>query len=173
MSARTLNSGLNSMQWTKLKHLIEARFAPECRERVKIHLTRHRRAHDQEGEFWLTLDGRKIYGCAFYQYLKARGESHAATDTDLSSEQEDEIEHQLQARGIEDHMALTDAIFDSLNMPLQSMLSSNRPLLRALALMDSRCGKRRLQKYRLDFEHELPKRIHALRLPDVRSNFTG
>lgn len=153
------------MKWTKLKQLIEARFAPEASGRVQIHTTRYRHAHDDEGEFLVTLDGNKIYGSAYYQYLKARVTMCEDLGRVPSSADGQEIERRLRERGIADHVGLHRAMFDSLNQPIEEMLADSRPLIRALGILDARCGKRRLSKLDDANEHELVRRVYQLRQP--------
>ncbi len=144
------------MKWTKLKQLVEARFAPEAVGRVQVHTTRYRHAHDQEGEFLVTLDGDKIYGAAYYRYLKAR----AAMEADAGAQ---DIEGKLEAQGVADHVALHRAMFESLSQSVEEMLASPRPLIRALGVLDARCGKRRLARLDDADEHDLVRRVHQLR----------
>lgn len=153
------------MKWTKLKQLIEARFAPEASGRVQIHTTRYRHAHDDEGELLVTLDGNKIYGSAYYQYLKARVTMCEDLGRVPSSADGQEIERRLRERGIADHVHLHRAMFDSLNQPIEEMLADSRPLIRALGILDARCGKRRLSKLDDANEHELVRRVYQLRQP--------
>ncbi|MGO4831163.1 hypothetical protein AB4144_02535 [Rhizobiaceae sp. 2RAB30] len=162
-----------SMKWTKLKHLIEARFAPEARGRVRVHTTRYRCAHDREGEFLVTLDGNKIYGSAYYQYWKARVAMCADRGDALSHADEQEIERKLRERGIEDHIDLHRAMFMSLNQPVEEIIADSRPLIRALGILDARCGKRRLSKLDDDNEHELVRRVYQLRQSPGRPPLTA
>lgn len=153
------------IKWTKLKQLVEARFAPEIIGRVQIQTTRYRYAHDHEGEFLLTLDGKKIYGSAYYQYWKERVALCGEHGGELSSEDEQEIDRKLRERGIADHIDLHRAMFESLNQPIEAMLANSRPLIRALGILDARCGKRRLAKLDDANENELVRCVFRLRQP--------
>ncbi|KAA0697387.1 hypothetical protein DTW90_18320 [Neorhizobium sp. P12A] len=156
------------MKWTKLKQLVEARFAPEVIGRVQVQTTRYRYAHDHEGEFLVTIDGRKIYGSAYYQYWKERVALCDEHGGEPSSEDVQEIERKLRERGVADHFDLHRAMFESLNQPLDAMLTNSRPLIRALGILDARCGKRRLAKLDDASEHELVRCVFQLRQPSGR-----
>lgn len=54
------------MMWSKLRKKIKEFFAPELRERIDVHLTYYHDAHDDDGEVWITLDGKKIFGGGYY-----------------------------------------------------------------------------------------------------------
>lgn len=153
------------MKWTKLKQRIEARFAAEAIGRVHVHTTRYRYAHDHEGEFLVTLDGKKIYGTAYYQYWKARVALCAKHGGEPSDAEEQEIDRILRAQGMADHIDLHRAMFESLNQSVEQMLGNPRPLIRALGILDSRCGKRRLAKLEETNEHEFVRNVFQLRQP--------
>lgn len=161
-----------SMKWTKLKQLIEARFASEASGRVQIHTTRYRRAHDDEGELFVTLDGNKIYGSAYYQYLKALVTMREDLGRAPSPAEGQEFEQRLRERGIADHGELHRAMFESLNQPIEDMLRDSRPLIRALGILDARCGKRRLSKLDHANEHELVRCVYRLRRPSRQACLT-
>jgi hypothetical protein len=84
-----------------------------------------------------------------------------------------EVELQLRARGqISDSVAL-DLLEQYLSMPFEDALSSSSPLLRAMAMIDRRHGKRRLRSIRLaSDEHPLVRELYAVRClaEDVESS---
>jgi hypothetical protein len=152
------------LKWSKLKQMVEARLAPELRGRLAVQMTRYRRAHDDEGELWLALDGRKIYGSSYYGFVKQRSLEQDADALLPLARTSCELETSLVANGVVDHMALTKALFESLSQPLEEMLASVHPLVRAMAVSDARCGKRRLRKIDVTAEHELVAALHAQRI---------
>ncbi|MDA7859055.1 hypothetical protein N9B05_04470 [Mariniblastus sp.] len=116
-----------AMRWSKLKQLIESGFAPEIAGRVQFHTTRYRNAHDAMGRSWITLDDVEI---ANMQHL-----SGAA-----ANEHPDRIEN-----GIFTAYDLPNSMRQYLNMNIDEALSSDNPLIRAMAVIDRRLGKRRVQ----------------------------
>ena len=62
------------MRWSKTRQTLESRFAEPVRERIAIHVTRYHNAPDQEGELWMTIDGRKVYGSSYCAFLKGLSE---------------------------------------------------------------------------------------------------
>ena len=61
---------------------------------------------------------------------------------------------------LESELNLVPVLFESLSQPISAMLDSPHPLIRALAVMDARCGRRRLRQ--LDPTDEHPLVIRAL-----------
>lgn len=156
------------MKWSKLKQRLEERFAPEVVGRINLHATRYRESHDAEGELLMTLDGEKIYGVGYYDYLlafDALKKCGVASELDVIAQQR-ELNHQLSTDGIEDNVILMKAAFESLNQPVEEMLASPHVFIRGLAVLDARCGKRRLAKIDTASEHPFVARLHALRLAD-------
>jgi hypothetical protein len=155
------------MRWSKLKQRLEQRFAPEVGRRVKIHLTRYRESHDAEGgELYVSLDGKKIYGIGELNYFQEMARKRESLRSDYGDIHQlyDEVGKHLTPRGIASSTTLLTAAFDSLNQPIDEMLASDHPLIRGLAILDARCGKRRLAKIDIENEHGFITRLHALRL---------
>ena len=49
------------MKWSQLKKRIEESFADSVRGRVEVWNTRYRRAHDDAGEAWITIDKQRVF----------------------------------------------------------------------------------------------------------------
>jgi hypothetical protein len=60
--------GKTIMIWSKLRKRIRGFITPELHDRIDLHLTGYREAHDAEGEVWITLDGNKICGGGYYHW---------------------------------------------------------------------------------------------------------
>jgi hypothetical protein len=157
---RATTAGEPALRWPGLKQRIEERFAPEAQTRVEIFLTHYRNAHDDVGELWMTLDGGKIYGTAFYS-------DHAAIAAmeceQLEGPEASDLGDYPTVVGIAAGEKLQDALTRSLNQSVDEMIESPYPLIRALAVLDARFVKRRLATLKLDQEHRLLVRLAALR----------
>ncbi len=115
---------------------------------------------------FVSLDGAKIYGAAYYMYLKESVSLQAKVGNEHADPRSRQlnIDQQLAAQGIAPDWLLTGAAFESLNQSIDDMLASIHPLIRGLAVLDARCGKRRLLKIDTTAEHPFVARLHALRL---------
>ncbi|MCX5512524.1 hypothetical protein C3941_04495 [Kaistia algarum] len=158
------------MRWSKLKQRVEERFAPEAVGRVEVHVTRYHRANDREGELFVTLDGTKTYGASDWNYF-AEKYGNAFNSPNLKNwKPMEEDDDDLLARGIWSQHELIAGMSESLNQTIDDMLASPHPLIRALAILDVRCGQRRLAKLDLEIEHELVVRFHGLRTAGHRAS---
>lgn len=145
------------MQWSQLKKRTESHFADSIKGRIKIGSTSYHHAHDEEGRGYIQIDGKEIINMCSYkfygqQYVRSREEDREA------------IEHDLNQNNLFSQSNWHEALFDYLNLSIESILKSSNPLIRAMGMLDSRLGKRSLQKIQIGHEHELVKRLYELRV---------
>lgn len=160
------------MKWSRLKALVEARLASSLGRRVTLHQARYRHAQEEVGRIWLAVDGEEIaqfathMGWARIQPLAAKllDERGAWGTIEAFGQASDEVEAELRAAGeFSDAVALGD-LEAYLSLPIDAALASESPLIRALAMLDSRVGKRRLRALsRAPDGHPLVRATHALR----------
>jgi hypothetical protein len=161
------------MQWSKLRTKVEAYFAESVKERVRLHSTRYRRMHDQEGRAWITIDGKEIVnmihifkwmGEVSFRAKSLAGESDEADSLageidegywQRLAEKQEEVEQQLHEESFFWQGDLGMAMHDYLSMPIDEILRSQNPLLRAIGMLDRRVGKRRLAALEMTTEHPL------------------
>lgn len=137
------------MRWSKLKQQIESGFTAELRGRVELHTTRYAKAHDRFGRSWITIDGREIINMCNYLPV---GERVADGNAERF------------AAGVFAGYDLADAMREYLNLPIDTAIASQNPLVRALAVLDRRFGKRRIAKLNLDSELPMVRDLAALRM---------
>lgn len=62
------------MRWSKLKTKVESLFANPVQNRVKLHSTRYRGAHDQEGRGFITFDKKEIWSMCTISFFSVEHE---------------------------------------------------------------------------------------------------
>jgi hypothetical protein len=112
------------MQWSKLRALFLERLAPELQGRLDAHAA----AYKSGGRTWLSFDGAEI-AC-----VQAPGFTRQVLRHSTCA-----CLHDGQT------LELGDAMFELLHAPIEEALASRNPLLNALAVLDKRMGKRRVQ----------------------------
>lgn len=137
------------MRWSKLKQQIQANFAESVRGRVELWTTRYEKAHDRFGRSWITVDGREILNMANYLVWQAVDREDDPARFDVSA-----------FAGFE----LPRVMREYLTLSIDDAIASPHPLIRALAVLDRRAGRRRLA--RIDPATEIPvvRELLALRL---------
>lgn len=145
------------MNWSKLKQIIECNFAPSLKGRGHLHSTRYRSAHDQEGRAWITVDKKEIFSMCtvkweYEHYLLSKeleaanqGEQPDGGDSPLHYYRNDSAHKILKKKGLYSQYEFYKAATDFTNLSIKSALHSENNLIRAIAILDKRVGKRTLK----------------------------
>jgi hypothetical protein len=142
------------MRWSQLRKQVEDRFAPSMRGRVALHTAHYRHAHDSDGRAWIQLDGQEIATMCYFQARNARWElaEQLREASEMSDKSESLVELRNKAVGITRQAEVFSqqefyrTLHEFLQLPIEAAISSENPILRALSVLDSRVGKRRLRR---------------------------
>ena len=140
------------MRWSKLRQVTEAWFAPEVRGRVALHMTAYRTTFHitRRDRAWITIDGREVVNMPYWGSYERDRNVHGRYDSwDLYGSM---------------RALLTCTIDEALagKFPGRDLGTIGfGGVLRALALLDARVGRRRLAT--LDPAAELPLAAELLR----------
>lgn len=121
------------MIWSKKIKSFEALLAGSLKNRLKIRTASYRRAYEERGRTWIELDGEEIISfCDFRHENEWRklGRSAAAVN----------------AAGTYSKSEFGFALGGYLNLDIETALTSGNELIRALAFLDRRVGKRTLER---------------------------
>ncbi len=166
------------MRWSKLKQLVEDRMADSLQRRVEVHSTWYRRlGHDHLGRTWITIDKHEMANMCdlryWNQYAPLMSEIRVANNaTDYRDPAQwtqyyaayDQAEALLHQQGVYDRGDCNRLLASYLHLSVDDALRSDEVLIRALAMLDSRLGKRRLRTLHLaDDEHPLVRQFYDLR----------
>ena len=162
------------MRWSQLRKQIEDRFAPSVAGRVAVHTAHYRHAHDGVGRAWIEVDGQEVATMCYFRAEHARrdlaeelrvanGPSNrgpAGTPRWLYAEA---IATTYRA-GVLSQWDFYALLHEYLRTPAALSLAGDNPITRALAVIDSRVGKRRLRQL-ADHpdEHPLVRMFLAIR----------
>jgi hypothetical protein len=148
------------MRWTQLKKRIEDSFADAVRGRVELWSTRYRHAHDGAREVWITIDGVRVSSMACWSYDQyvgtiARQLRVERNCTNWRDEEQSpgyrqafqEAEDAARDNEILDPCSVHESLFEYLNLSHTKALKSSSPIVRSLAVLDRRFGKRRLMAF--------------------------
>lgn len=136
------------MRWSKLKQRVEGNFADGVRGRVGLWTTRYERAHDRFGRSWITVDGREVISMS--NFLPCGGSFADGNAARFGS-------------GVFAGYDLPAAMREFLTLPVDEAIASANPLVRALAVLDRRVGRRRLARFEPGGESSLVARMLAVR----------
>ena len=165
------------MRWSKLKRDAESRFAEAVRGRIELHSTRYRHAHDAHGRAWLTVDGREIADfstivgyCERLAIAHCLRTANGTLNYSLASFYPGYVEADRQAHAITRRAGTItqfeahDVLEEFLSLAIEDALAFDSPLIRGLAVLDRRTGKRRLRALRTyPDEHPLVRILYEFR----------
>src|SRR5688572_3651919 len=137
------------MQWSRLKKQVEALFADSVAGRVELRLANYRRAADWEGRGWITVDGAEVYNFCTHRYFVEQAALLRQFEREAPREPQANrvaaTEAELLSRGIVPQKWFENSLEQYLSLPVEQAIDSSNFLHRALAVVDRRVGKRRLQ----------------------------
>ncbi|HEU4554414.1 MAG TPA: hypothetical protein VFS25_16320 [Chitinophaga sp.] len=157
------------MQWSKLKHTIESRFADSISGRVELFTTAYRKPRSTDGRGWITIDKEQIVDfCTIKSWWKFGAYYHKATRTNClthrATEDNERSAGKLAEEGEFSRYDLHVCCWEYLNMTVEEGLEHKSPIINSLAVLDKRLGKRRLAALDKDKLHPLAKRLLEFRL---------
>jgi hypothetical protein len=165
MNRRRTIKNRDSMRWTQLRKQLQDRFATSVTASVDLNQTRYRHSHDQEGEFWISVRGSRIFSAGSLSYLCSLGALAANSQQDGASPAQayEQAWPVMESSGLMLLEQVNKELFGSLSQTVDEMLKHCNPVIRALALVDTRYGKRRLARFDPATEHPLVQRLYRLR----------
>lgn len=148
------------MKWSKLKSITEARFSPSVRGKVELWTTAYRIPNSTTGRGWITVEGEELVNFATLVSSRRFGAYyHESSSTDFLKHPAVKDNERTEGNVIEDgefsRFDLHLACWDLISLSIENALQSENPLIRSLAVLDERCGKRRLDALADSTEHPL------------------
>jgi hypothetical protein len=128
------------MQWTKIRKRFEELVAPSLRGRVQVHVTAYKETRGLDiGRGWITVDGQEVV-CVQIPSSYTKHMNFSLDTLDFGR-----------------------AVGTYVETSISAARSSPDPLLRGLAFLDKRLGKRSLASVDKDQLHEFEKALWAVR----------
>lgn len=143
------------MRWSKLRSLIEERFAPELKGGLAIHSAAY--GNCSCGHCWITLDDEVVANFCTRAYFNKELHRLAA--------QNPMYKHQLVMYGEMSRQDAYRSMFDFVHtLSIGEALVSQDVLVQALAVVDSRVGRRTLAAVDPETLHPLARKLFEIRL---------
>ncbi|SEG23215.1 hypothetical protein SAMN05421819_2303 [Bryocella elongata] len=163
------------MQWSKLKSRIRSFITPELRDRIDFHVTSYRRSHDEAEKLWVTVDGSQVFIASWYQHqfagAKRTSAGALARDGRGRLVRDPAIPASIRrAEELELHLPqdVGDSLSAYLDLSADEALRSSDPFVVALAMIDRRVGRGRLEKAKgRTGEHSLIRLFYELRMSAI------
>lgn len=166
------------MKWSKQKQLIESLLADSLKGRLEFHITRYGKGDTWSmSRAWITWDKKELMNFSNVGwYLQYSELAHRIREANNYSDYRDpkqqagyyaaynQAEEIMKTRNVFSRANFLAASWEYLESPINDALQSDNPIIRALAMLDRRVGKRRLAKMELiEAEHPIVKKFYYLR----------
>ena len=165
------------MKWSKCKKQLEDRLAPALNGRVKYHLAMYRKLNEEYGRAWISFDKEEIHNFSEakhhmekwrvglqiqelnngldFRHPNQREEYYRAL------EEANQIVHQQDIFSLRDFLR---ASYAYLSLSIDNALNHDSPIIRGMAMLDRRLGKRRLKNlFFSPTESNMVLRLYELR----------
>lgn len=158
--------------WSGIRKRLEKDLlANSLRGRVKYFITKYTDANDDEARFSIIIDGKEMFNAnvftfwTMYNQLSKTAKdklntpegqwNHMYFETDTEDKEiNQKVEQQLLNKGIFSVYYFTHALREYLNQEIRKSICSDNPLVRILAVLDRRVGKRTLERVGKSFKME-------------------
>ena len=170
--------------WSGIKKRLEQDLlCDKLKGRVKYFITRYRKAHDDEARLSILIDNKEVLHGNVFDYYRAENKlvskiireecipKRKWTGKEIindieNTKVEDRVNKILLDEGIFYAWDFTNALDYYLHNGIDKSIASENPLIRLLAILDRRIGKRTLEKikHEVNNQPEWLKQFYTLRL---------
>jgi len=156
------------MKWSKLKKEVELRLADKLQGRLSFFTTTY--ANSSLGRSWITFDKTQIANFeTILSYINFDAFYHVLTDLP-QYKAHDRIDDTKRTpdipmeRGEFSQFDFLNSCWDYLQLNIDEALASKNPIIKSIAMVDKRLGKRRLSEMNFEDLHPLTKLFLSIRL---------
>ena len=150
------------MKWSKLKKTIEDNFAESVKNRVNIFTTRYTTGSHFMVRGWITIDKTEIANFSTPENSIKYGWN--TPDIDQRIPDAERTEGKAVEKGEFSQWDFMDACWNYININIEEALASKNPIIKSFAILDKRCGKRRLRLIEKPNLHPLVVKLLNFRL---------
>lgn len=157
------------MKWSKLRKLLKDRLADNLKNRLDYNLTTYKNSTGFIGRAWITWDGKETINFSnqdtwnqYQSYSNETAETHYISHKKIDDAER--TEGNVIEKGEFSKYDFAENAFKFLNTNVQDALKSDNIILKALAVVDKKTGKRTLTELSKLENHPMIKYLIELRL---------
>lgn len=166
------------MVWSKIKKNIENKFSENLNKKIQLYITSYGTNYDTADLFnrgWITVDGKEVVNFSTPDSFYLNGSDyHFATPTNCTVSKEIEYKNRnpnlLSEKGEFSKFDLSHCCYAYLDLNIDEAINHESPIIKMLAVLDKRLGKRRLKKLNDQEQHPLVRFFLNLRIESEEIN---
>lgn len=133
--------------WAGLKKQLEDFLCDEYKGRISYFLTRYHKVHDSYGRAAICMDGKELVCFSWIEMYRQEADLHEMWSKNGEWDYENkELKEKWDTDCTYYEMDFLDATLTFLNLSIKEALESDNYIIKILAIMDRRLGKRTLKK---------------------------
>lgn len=140
--------------WQYLNKQLTERLCEELRGRITYFLTRYHEVHNAYGRAAIRLDGKELAVFTWNNGYLLEYAEHELWENNAPKEEYRKLDREFAEKGILCEWDFLREATDFLQMPITDALNCENYLVKILAVMDRRVGKRTLQKLASNEEYK-------------------
>lgn len=157
--------------WSDLNKRLTALLCDEWKDRITFFLTRYHQVHNSYGRAAIRLDGRELVCFSWVEMYRQEADLNRVWhETGVWSEGVSDLKEKWDQNAVYSDMDFLAAATSFLEMPITEALCSENGIVRILAILDRRVGKRTLSKIKEQGRRGIPDWVwlfYKLRLESV------
>ena len=147
--------------WAGLNKWLQECLCDDLKDRITYFLARYHKVHDSYGRAAIPLDGRELVCFSWIEMCRQEADGYS-----------DKMKPKWDANCTYCEMDFLNAVLEFRNLPIQNALASENYIIKILAILDKRIGKRTLEKIKQAEEYkQYPAwagQFYELRLKEVK-----
>lgn len=163
--------------WLGIKRRLEESLCNSLKDRITYFLTRYHKVHDAYGRASIRFDGKELICFSWIEMYQKEHEISKINkkNPDFSyKEAEDTLKSVWDKNCTYDDMDFIDAVQKFFHLPIQDALLSDNYIIKVLAILDRRVGKRTLKRISISMEYlnypDWVQQFYLLRLDCAQIN---
>lgn len=142
--------------WLGIKRRLEESLCHSLKDRITYFLTRYHKVHDAYGRASIRFDGKELVCFSWIEMYRQEYEIskiNKENSTLSYKEAENTLKSVWDKNCTYDEMDFLDAVQKFFHLPIQDALLSDNYIIKVLAILDRRIGKRTLKQIAVSMEY--------------------
>jgi len=163
------------MIWSKVKKSLKEKFSEKVNKEVDFHMTGYGGSHS-DGRAWITINGEEVANFSTHESYVHFGKPWNELTKDSRWARHEKVNEDMRTplllmeKGEFSRGDFTDCCFHYLSLSITDAIKNEHPIIRMLATLDKRTGKRTLESWIKKEMNPLVKYFIEYRIDSEKNN---